>query len=487
MRLTATQGFKRLRIWFKRDVPALPLDVFRVLVGLLSFAYFLFILWEIPDFSAPDGLLDHALLHRLVWYIRLSLFQPGMPVWGFYGVFILACIGAWGIILGYRVKLCAGVLFAIAVSTYRWNFIVMNVDDALIHLCLFWLLLLPVGQTLVWRDWWRQGRACVDRWYGITVPGTTMRCLLINVCWVYLIAGLWKLDSAFWREGFALYAVLRLPVAHTPDLWQPQHLGLLRVATYAALGVELLLPFLLTRRCGHWLKWLGLCGQVGFHLGIIVTLNIPFANLALMATAVLFFRNELMQYLTRHRPGRSALPYRPRFHRLASRIALVVVMVIPFAMTSGIPVLGELCTPARAVLYFLGLGQQYKLFDWIDHKNYRAEYYVQIEPPDGQPYKLPSSDLFPSSPHGILVQTYLYDVYWSELPKGTRPAIKKSIMTRAAQRFCRRRAIVDPASVWVNIQRISPDNVDLTRSQERFVMSFRCERPGAHVLTTMMD
>lgn len=487
MRLTATLSFQRLYFWLKRDVPALPLDVFRVLVGLLSFAYFLLVLWELPDFSAPDGLLDHALLYRIVWYIRLSLFQPGMPAWLFYGVFILACIGAWGIILGYRVKLCAGVLFAIAVSTYRWNFIVMNVDDALIHFCLFWLLLLPVGKTLVWQDWRQQGRACFNRWYGITVPGTTLRCLLVNVCWVYLIAGLWKLDSAFWREGFALYAVLRLPVAHTPDLWQPHHLGLLRAAMYIALGLELLLPVLLTRRCGHWLKWLGLCGQVGFHLGIIVTLNIPFANLALMATAVLFFRNELMQYLTRHRPEQSSLSYRPRFHGLASRIAVVVVVVIPFAMTSGIPVLGGLRTPAAAILWFMGVAQEYKLFDWIDRKNYRAEYYVRITPPDGRPYTLPSSDLFPSSPHGLLVQAYLYDVYWSPLPNGSHTAVKQSILNRAAKRFCRRRPIADPASVWANIQRIDPDNVDLTRSEERFIMSFQCERPGAHVFATMTD
>lgn len=398
---SSTSQTKSLRLWLRRDVPALPLDIFRVLVGLLSFAYFFFILREVPDFSAPDGLIDHKLLYRVVWYIRLSLFHAGMPAWSFYTVFALACVGSWGIIIGYRVKLCAGVLFVVAVSTYRWNFLVMNVDDALIHLSLFWLLLLPVGQTLVVGDWRQEGSTCFTRWCGITVLGTAVRCLLISVCLVYLIAGLWKLDSPFWRDGFALYAILWLPVAYTPDLWQPHHLMLLRAASYLALGVELLLPVLLTRSRGHWLKWLGLCGQIGFHVGIIATLKVPFANLALMGTAVLFFRDEIMQYVLRHRPEPTTQSYCPRFHGFTSRLAIVLVMVIPFAMTCGLPVLGALCTPARAVLWAMGVAQKYKLFDWIDRKNYRVDYDVHVTQDDGQMYKLPSNDLLPSSPHGL--------------------------------------------------------------------------------------
>ena len=43
---------------------ALPLDLFRVLVGLLSFAYFLKILRDAPLFSDPNGLIDHALVQE---------------------------------------------------------------------------------------------------------------------------------------------------------------------------------------------------------------------------------------------------------------------------------------------------------------------------------------------------------------------------------------------------------------------------------------
>ena len=61
-----------------------------------------------------------------------------------------ACTSCWaglcgclGYVFGYRVRLCASVLFVIAVSTYRWNFLVIYVDDAFMHLLLFWFMLLP--------------------------------------------------------------------------------------------------------------------------------------------------------------------------------------------------------------------------------------------------------------------------------------------------------------------------------------------------------
>ncbi len=128
----------RICTWLLRDTYALPLDLLRILGGLLCVAYFGTLLLQAEDFSNPDGLLDHVLLQRIFWFTRLSLFHPGLTLPCLYGLLGLAGLGAWGIVLGYRVRLCAGVLFAIAVSTYRWNFLVIYVDDAFMHLLFVW-------------------------------------------------------------------------------------------------------------------------------------------------------------------------------------------------------------------------------------------------------------------------------------------------------------------------------------------------------------
>ncbi len=333
-------------------------------MGLLSFAYFLRLLVDIPAFSSPDGLLDHELLHDMFWFIRLSLFQPGFEAPSFYLVFSLACVLAWGIILGYRIKLCAGVLFAIAVSTYRWNLIVMYVDDAIMHLALFWLLLLPVGHTLVLREWLQHGHACLSRWRRITVPGASVFCLLGNICLIYLVTGLWKFESPLWRDGYAVYVILNLPIAYMPDLWGPHYVPWLRVANYVVLGLEPLLPILLLLRRGHPLKWLGLICQLGFHLGILATLAIPFANLAMIATSVLFFRGEIMHGLCR-RLDAPPLPRRSRHHQWSSRLAIGVFVLLLLLMTRRLPVAQITYIPAlpccgpwashRSTSYSIGL------------------------------------------------------------------------------------------------------------------------------------
>jgi hypothetical protein len=43
----------QVRGWLGRPIEALPLDIFRVLVGLLVFAYFLRTFLEAEDFSGP--------------------------------------------------------------------------------------------------------------------------------------------------------------------------------------------------------------------------------------------------------------------------------------------------------------------------------------------------------------------------------------------------------------------------------------------------
>src|SRR5215213_2733035 len=49
------------RLWsaFTRPTPALPIDCFRGLVGLLSCGYFVRTVKESATISVPDGLIDH--------------------------------------------------------------------------------------------------------------------------------------------------------------------------------------------------------------------------------------------------------------------------------------------------------------------------------------------------------------------------------------------------------------------------------------------
>lgn len=446
-------GLRRLLL---KRTHALPLDVFRLAAGALCLAYFTR-QWAIaPDFAAPDGLLDHELQARIYWFTRLSLFQPGTPLWALRAALGAAWLASLGLLAGWRPRACAALAWLVAVSLFRHNLLVMEVDDLIIHLLLVWMILLPVGRTLSPSSWGRD-------WRTVTVPGAVVWCVLANVCLVYLIAGPTKLGSQYWRSGFALYATLKLGVSHTRDWWQPRHLPLLSAASYAALALELVLPFLLLSPKGSRLKWLGLAGQAALHLGIVAAFGLPFVNLALLSTSVLFFRDELMDALGAA-PARGA----GAGLRAPARAALVLLVVLALAVTRDIPVLGTFKAPAYAALWAAGLFQDYRLFDWIDEKNYRIEY---------------SAPLFPRTMENMLLQAYVHDVRWIYVPCRWRNSLKKSILERSVALYCRKRpAEAGTVEVWADVKRITPDDPGLARGQRKFIIKFACAGGQADIL-----
>lgn len=481
-----TFTLERFRQFLARPVDALPLDLFRILIGLLSLAYFVRTLLESPVYSNPRGLIDHDLARTIFPFTVMGLFQPGMPLILFQSVFVLACLASIAVVVGWRVKLSAVVLYAIAVSTYRWNFLVMYVDDVLMHLLLFWLLLLPVGRTMVLSDWRSRRKGAWEHWKTITVPGTAVRCFLWNLIVIYLVAGLWKWTSPMWRDGTALYAVLQLPIAWAPGFWRPEHLPFLKVLNAIALLLETLFPVLFLLPAGHRARYAMLIALLGFHSGMILTLQIPFANVACMAATVVVFREELMVLWSGGRFGRRASVGRsgPRSTEaigLSGAVAIVFVVVLTLAMLSSV-VLPEWRTPVRekpataseeafeglrplqkaffTPLWLAGLAQQYQLFNWIDDRNYTVRYDAeQVDP---------SAILLPTT-RGTLLQAYVHGISWMQIPHSRREELRQSIYVRSAARYCRDVPDSSAISVQSTLRRTGS-----SESSRAVLMQFRC-------------
>jgi hypothetical protein len=505
-RLEAT--LLRLKVQFTYPMYALPIDIFRILVGLLSFVYFLHILREAPEFSDPNGLLDHELIQQFFWYTRLSLFQSGITLPLLQLIFVLACVASLVLVLGYRVKLMAGLLFVVAVSNYRWNFLIMYVDDGVMHLLLFWLLLLPVGHTLVLREWLADRHGTFERWKHQLVPGAAVRCFLANLALLYVVAGLWKWASPMWRDGVALYAVLKLPIAHHPDFWQPAHLPLLKIGNYLALVLEPLIPLMFVLPTSHRLKWLLLPGLLGFHLGILATLKIPYANIALIAGTVIIFRNELMHLINKRSPklphGEASVCLNP-----SAKFSLLLVGCLTVAMiwdlrapawraplqrdSTGTLASGEVSdyhivnerslddssleypyNPMYAPLWLVGIAQVYRLFDWIDDRNFHITYDIVERVNTTGTRPIDPDDMFPRSLRSILLQSYLHDVVWTRIPSERMNELKISLSARFAGRYCRHYHRTHRIDVYRTIQRITADNLELNRGRRELLMQFEC-------------
>jgi hypothetical protein len=492
------------RMWrsFTGPADALPIDLFRILVGLLSCAYFSRTFLEAPTFSSPHGLIDHGLVRKTLWYTRLGFFHPGAGLTFFRVLYPLAVLGSLLLAAGIGVKPVSAFLYATAISTYRWNFPVTYVDDALMHLMLLWMLLLPIGHTLTLPEFLFERGAAVERWKQAQVPGATVRCLLANLALVYIVAGLWKWTSPLWRQGLAVYAILKTPVSRTPELWRLEHLPALTAANHLALVLEPLFPLAFVLPKNHPLKWLSGAAMVGFHVGIIATLKIPFANIACIAASVIVFRDEIMAWLLRHSEGRPRSESAAGVFGLPEKLASLLVAWLALAMLSEAvrpywrygthPAVrenrqlanqtpGMRQNPFYGVLWFAGLAQSYRLFDWVDQYNYHITYDVVERRRDGTAGRLDDETLFPRTLRNVLLQSYLHDATWMKVPRHRLPDLQRSLFERYARRFCRRCGDTGRIEVIANVQRTTADNLDLCRPQRVRFLAFTCRSGESHL------
>ena len=476
-------------------IHALPLDIARILIGGVLFFYFLSALRQARDISDPDGLIDHRLSTRLLPPTRISLFQPGMPGVVFRGVYLGACVASLLVIAGYHPRAAAVFLFLAAVSTLRWNVLAAYLDDALIHIFCLWLVLLPIGRTLtlpaILQDGWH---AAAADWLATTVPGTTPRVFLANMALVYLVAGAYKFTSPMWRDGSAMHAALRMPIARAPGFWTPRWRTPLRLVTHAALIMEPLFAIIFVLPTGSLLKWPLLAGAVVFHLGIALTLKIPYSNAAMLGAMVIPFGPEIMQGGLGVFPlqGVAAPGLAPAEMVAIILVALIVVGLIWEAANTGRRLRERYSAsgwdnPVRSLLWTLGIFQSYRLFDWVDERNYHLRFEVRSRRGGGAggrgvsrqrfaPTTVASTPiaLFPQTMRHLLLQSYLVGNIWLRMSPDKLEAVRRSLLVRHARRYARTHPEAGTIDVTAIVQRVTADNLELTRGERRPLMRFTC-------------
>lgn len=463
-------------------LPALPLDIARILIGGVLFFYFLNALRQSRDFSDPDGLIDHRLTARLLPPTRISLFQPGMPGVLFRAAHLGACAAALLVIVGYHSRTAALFLFLAAVSTYRWNVLVAYLDDAMIHIFCLWLVLLPTGSSLTLQSILTNGwNTAATDWLAATVPGAAPRIFLANMALVYLVAGAYKFTSPMWRDGSAMHAALRMPIARAPDFWTLRWRRPMRLVTHAAFFMEPLFALVFVLPAGSLLKWPLLAGALVFHLGIALTLKIPYSNAVMLAAMVIPFGPEIMQGALGVAPlqGAAAAGLAPLEWVAIVLVALISVNLVWEAANTGLRLRERYSStgwdnPARALLWTAGIFQSYRLFDWVDERNYHVRFEVTAIGADGDTSTLDPDSLFPRSMRHLLLQSYLVGNIWLRMSPEKLQAVRRSLLERHARRYARMHPDAGTIDVVAIVQRITADNLELTHGERRPLMRFTC-------------
>jgi hypothetical protein len=441
-------------------VYALPMDIFRILAGFLCLIYFVTLGLDTKDFSASTGLINHTLSYELFSFTRLGLFHGTLPAYFFYMVYGAAGLFCMPIIVGYRPRTFAFLAFLIAVSAYRWNFLVIYVDDVVMHLLLFWLTLLPLGRTLNLFDRFVRPHKHELKTGSVLVGTFELKAFIYNICLIYWIAGFSKIASPMWQEGTALYAVLKLPISQFPEMWGLAQLTVLRWLNHLALITEIAIPFLLIQKRSLALKVLGGAIQILFHLGIIFTIGIPFANLALIGSLVLFFSQEFTERFAQTTEQTSMDSVRRA--RPVLRLKQIFVCLYLFGLTlTGFYEVKNLQVVAKfgyVLLWTMGLAQNYHLFNWIDSRNYTVKNEITKIDADGRSATIPGEIFLPRSVRHTLLQMNLYGFTWLPMTSHRlhelQPQLICDILWRYADRYCRTQRDSQSLAVLSRVSRL---------------------------------
>lgn len=472
-----------------KPVPALPLDLFRIGAGVLGAVYCWHLYREVKTISSNESVIDHQLVREMFPYTALRLIPTKVSDRTLQGLYLGGVGAALGVATGIGIRPNAAYLYALAVSTYRRNFIAMYVDDVIMHLLFFWLMLLPTGNTLTLNQQTRQP------WQTATVPGFTVRAFLANLSLLYFVAGLWKWNSPLWREGHALYAALKMPISYAPRFWSPHLLPLFRPASHAAFMLEPFLAMLPLLPTGSRIK-LGLAGGLtALHGGIIATLRLPYANTACISVLLLFLRDEIMQVLAPSAqpdaplPAQTPLPQKAAAATLLTLLTLANIWRIPErhpAVTEGNPrrtPMRHHSNPWHALLWLGGIAQSYRLMDWIDELNWHT-YYEGEEMISAETHPFNPDQLFTPTMRNVLLHSYIQDHSWMIPPANYLTTLQKSLLTRYVQQFARHTPNTGDITIYANTGHIISGNLDL-HAMHRFKLLQFSVQDGVPTITFM--
>jgi uncharacterized membrane protein YphA (DoxX/SURF4 family) len=305
------------RFWF-RDVETSTLALFRIAFGVVVVAWTISLAPALYSFFGPAGILPgHPDNGPGSWGL-LELDSSGTAVTLLY---LLLLVGSLALLVGFRTRLAAVVVFVCLVSFGRRNPWVLNSGDLLVFVLAFYLMLAPSGAAL-----------SVDRWLGARrrfweFPRRSiwpLRLIQVQVSILYLFAVWEKVRGTTWNDGTAVSYAFRIEDLERFPVpgFLTDAVVLVNLLTYGTLAVELALAILVWN--GKLRPWVLLLG-VSLHLGIDYAVRVGFFSFAALVAYVAFLPPETV----------SSWVYRLRDRMARGRLAWLVPRVDPVEPGGG--------------------------------------------------------------------------------------------------------------------------------------------------------
>jgi hypothetical protein len=275
--------------WFRPE-PTSTIAVVRIVFGFVAILWTLSQLPTLLTFYGPTGVLPAAPpLGPGAW--TLLAVSTSAPV--VIGLWVVTLLGAVGVMIGFRTRLAAILVFVGVLSFERRDPYILNAGDLLLRTLAFYLVFSPAGEALS-LDRWRRAR---ERFWEFPLRAPwTLRLMQIQLSVIYF-ATLWgKLQGERWRDGTAVSYALRIDDIHrfaTPG-FLTDSVVLSEILTFGTLLLELALAILVwNRTLRPWVLALG----VSLHVSIAFSIMVGFFTMLMLTLYLAFIPPETARRL----------------------------------------------------------------------------------------------------------------------------------------------------------------------------------------------
>lgn len=262
------------------------LSVTRIILGFIV-ASQLIVNWPDRHYTWGDGSrwTDQVLAGR-GWPSFLGLFSQAGGI-GFDLAYLVTIVFGLLMMVGLYTRASSFMTLFLWVSLYVSNPFVGSGGDAILRMVLLYMCFTDAGRhwSLDARIRNRRGevRGIVPAWMSNTLHNLGMVLIVHQVVMVYLGSSFWKVQSAVWKDGTAVYYPLQTD-AYSPwnDLLHPVYANstFIAGATYTAIVVQMFFPVFLLYRPS---RFVALIAITGMHLGIGLLMGIMYFSLVMIA------------------------------------------------------------------------------------------------------------------------------------------------------------------------------------------------------------
>jgi hypothetical protein len=275
--------------FFFRPQRPTPVALFRILYGLLNILNLALLAPDWLIWFGPHAYMSMATMNKLSSGPRINLFvllpQTDFAVNAFFWIFVVFAVS---LTVGFMTRLSSVAVFVCLVSMHQRNLYILNGADVVMRVTGFFLMFAPAGGALsidrLRRIW--EGRE------GAEVPlynPWAQRMIQIQLSVIYLSTVGLKLFGRAWRNGTAVYYVLRLNGFRRFPVPFSSNMVLIKLSTWGTLIVEFSIGALVwfsRIRCAI------LLAAALMHLFIEYSMNLPVFELMMVSTYVTFIYPE---------------------------------------------------------------------------------------------------------------------------------------------------------------------------------------------------